>query len=144
MLWSHLLATAAVAAGVLVAILLARIAHGIAPALTARAAASAARLVQAAGTETGSLATGAAGVVVTALNQTVVNDLKATGGWNAQTAADTRATAISRLKDLLGAPAVMALQAGRGSVDPYLGQLVEYAVATAPNRQRAPGATPAG
>lgn len=143
MLWNHLLATAAVAAGVLVALLVARLANGVTPALAARAEASGARLVQAAGAEAGSLAAGVAGVVVTALNQTVVNDLKATGGWNPQTAADTRATAILRLKDLLGPSAVTAIETGRGTADPYLGQLIEYAVATAPNRHKAQAPTTA-
>lgn len=81
---------------------------------------------------------------VTALNQTIVNDLKAKGAFTPEAALSVRTQALGRLQAALSPQAREALRAGRGDPDALLGAYVERAVALAPNRRTAhsPPGTP--
>lgn len=78
---------------------------------------------------------------VTSLNQSVVNDLKATGGWNAGAAAEVKSHAVGLLRGALSKPSGDTMIAARQNLDGLLGAYVEHAVALAPNRRHATGPT---
>ena len=83
-----------------------------------------------------------ASTVVTSINQSEVNSLKATGHWNATTAAAAKTAALSALTANLPAPVRAILAHGVSDLPAYLGTLIEAAVATAPNKTTAKAATP--
>jgi len=74
---------------------------------------------------------------VTALNQTVVNDLKAKGAFTPEAAQAVRAQALAMLQTALSPRARETLRSARGDPDALLGAYVERAVSLAPNRRAA-------
>lgn len=80
----------------------------------------------------------AAQTVVTSLNATAVNALKASGKWDAATASAVKAQAVSLLHGVISQDAQAVLQKAMADVPGFLSALVEEAVALAPNKTQAP------
>lgn len=79
-------------------------------------------------------AEGLAGHVVTDLNQTTVNALKAAGTWDATAGAKIKQQAMSQLQTLLSHEATTILTAAHDHLPTLLSTLIESAVATASNK----------
>lgn len=69
-----------------------------------------------------------AGTLVSAANQTIVNDLKKNGKWTSQTAQDVKANVLAELKRLLPADAKNLLTSAMSDLDTYLSNLIEQHV----------------
>lgn len=83
----------------------------------------------------------AADRVVTALNQTQVNALKATGQFDAAAAQKVFATALGQLKSTVDTKALGILTQATSNPTALLETLLNQAVATAPNRVAATAKT---
>lgn len=141
-LWSHILVSVGTAAGaVLVTFLTILVRHGAKLLVAGIAHVRNAVLrdaLEGADREAERLAL----TFVTALNQSFVNDLKETGGWNAETAAEVKAHAVDLLQGALSKTSQETLSLARDDLSGLLGAYVEHAVALAPNRQTRTEASP--
>ncbi len=81
--------------------------------------------------------------VVIAVNAATVNHLKASGQWNATTAAAAKTAALSALEAQLPTAAHQALTTAISDLPGYLSTVIEAAVATAPNKTTAAAPQPA-
>ena len=79
--------------------------------------------------------------VVVALNQTVVGPAKAAGTWDATVAAQTKKDAESAVMATLGTNAQEILRTNLPGLPQWLSDVIEAAVATAPNKTQAPSAS---
>lgn len=133
-LWSHILVSVGAAAAAVLTAFLATLIHKTAGFVAARLEhlrSSALRdALEAADQEAQRLSL----TFATALNQSVVNDLKKNGGWTPVTAAEVKSRALSLLHDALSKPSLKTLEAVRAELEGLLSAYVEDAVARAPNR----------
>ena len=77
---------------------------------------------------------------VIAANQSVVSGLKASGQWTAQEAKNVFAQVLASVKATISTGALQTLHANLPDVEQFLSDLIEQAVALAPNKT---SATPA-
>ena len=66
--------------------------------------------------------------IVQSVNQTFVNDLKASGEFNKETATEAKNKALKMAKELITEESATAIEQTYGNVDIYLENLVEFIV----------------
>lgn len=84
----------------------------------------------------------AAQTIVVGLNQDTVAALKASGQWNAATAASVKAQALTLIEGTLSADSRAVLTKAMANLPGFLSALTEAQVAAAPNKTTASAATP--